>query len=70
MEESILQTNKFFGGLNPNASNVVLTQGELDPRRTLGHPLLHPRSNTLVIVMPCNISFETVDFFKPSFIFS
>jgi hypothetical protein len=28
MEESILQTNKFFGGLKPEVSNVISIQGE------------------------------------------
>jgi hypothetical protein len=39
MEESILQTNKFFGGLKPEVSNVIFIQGKM--MKTLSSTIMY-----------------------------
>lgn len=50
MEDTIRDVNRIFGGLNPGAYRIFLTQGELDPHRSLGpaHDL-NPLSPVAVI---------------------
>lgn len=55
MEDSIALTNEHFGGLNPKVYRILITQGELDPLRTLS-PLQDLNSQARVIVINCKFS--------------
>ena len=50
MEDLIEETNQHFGGLNPKIYRMLITQGEMDPLRTLS-PLsdLNPQARVIVI---------------------
>lgn len=56
MEDSIAVTNEHFGGLNPRTYNILMTQGEMDPMRTLG-PNQDLNSQARVITIHCKINF-------------
>jgi hypothetical protein len=55
MEDSIGLTNEHFGGLNPKIYRILITQGELDPLRTLS-PLEDLNSQARVIVINCKLA--------------
>jgi Serine carboxypeptidase S28 len=52
MSDSIERTNEHNGGLNPRAYRILMTQGELDPYRTLG-PARNLNAQAPVIIINC-----------------
>ena len=59
MEDAIALTNEHFGGKNPRTYNILMTQGEMDPMRTLG-PSQDLNSQARVITIHCKIYFKTL----------
>jgi Serine carboxypeptidase S28 len=55
MHDVIGRTNEYFGGLNPAAYRILMTQGELDPMRTLG-PANDVNENARVITINCKLN--------------
>ena len=50
MESTIERNRRFYGGLNPGVYDVLFTQGEMDPMRTIGiNEDLNPRSPAIVM---------------------
>jgi hypothetical protein len=50
MADTVLGVNRIFGGLNPASNRLFLTQGELDPHRSLGPANdINPLSPVVVI---------------------
>lgn len=37
IEENIAKTNEYFGGRSPDVKNIILTRGEFDITKDLGH---------------------------------
>lgn len=52
MEDAIGITNEIFGGLRPSAYRILMTQGEMDPMRTLG-PSESLNSQAQMITIHC-----------------
>lgn len=50
----IEEVNRSFGGLNPGATRLFITQGEIDPSRSLG-PTEDINELSPVVVMPRKI---------------
>lgn len=59
MDDTIRSVNRFCGGLNPGTYRLFLTQGEMDPHRSLGpaHDL-NPLSQ--VVVMPRKVFYYEI----------
>lgn len=50
MEDTITDVNRAFGGLNPGTYRLFMTQGEMDPSRSLGPSNdINPLSPVVVI---------------------
>lgn len=49
MQKRLQETNKIFGGLNPNVTNVYWSYGQLDPWRLAGI-----QNHSMATVIPCS----------------